>query len=316
MPVNKPDNIPSENTIAYLLKNISPGSKFKSISEVEGSYSNYTHLIEAELPNSEIARFIVRRYAIFSNYDRGEKARREYKALEFAYKHSIPVPKPLYLDETGIILKTPGIVTGYVDGKIDLSPGDPVKWAEAMAETLAKIHCLPSAIEDNSFLLDADKEASWFLRDDYIPEFMKTYPRGMDVLKAAFRLYPEIKKINPALVHIDYWPGNILWKDQRIVAVVDWEEAAYGDPAIDVAYARMEMCVLGFASAADRFLNIYEKLTGKQTANLLFWELAAAARPMYSPETWNIIDALRRDRFDQFVENVLEKVDASGAQGS
>jgi len=308
MPINKPNNIPSEKAINYLLKTISPGSTLKSISEVEGSYSNYTHLIEAELPGGEISRFIIRCYAIFSNYDRGEKAHREFKALELAYKHGIPVPKPLYLDETGLILKMPGIVTEYVDGRIDLNPRDPDRWAEAMAETLVKIHSLPCNIDEDSFVLNANQEASWFLRDDYLPDFIKSYPRGTDVLKAAFKLSQDIEKVKPCLVHIDYWPGNILWKDDHIVAVVDWEEAAYGDPVIDVAYARMEMSILGFSSAAVKFLSVYEKLSGKQATNLLFWELAAAARPMYSPETWNITESPRRDRFDEFVEGVLKKV--------
>ncbi|MCP4583456.1 MAG: phosphotransferase [candidate division Zixibacteria bacterium] len=303
----KTDNMPTEKTITYLLKTISPGSTLKSISEVEGSYSNYTHLIEAEHPGGIIERYIIRRYAIFSNYDRGEKARREYKTLEFAYENGIPAPKPVYLDETGLILKMPGIVTEYVDGKSDLNPRDPIKWAEVMAETLAKIHSLPRGIEKDCYVLDANQEASWFLRDDGVPDFMKNYPRGMDVLKAAFKLHPKLKKTEPCLVHIDYWPGNILWKDDRIVAVVDWEEAAYGDPIIDVAYARMEISILGFKSAAERFLETYVKLTGKPAANLLFWELAAAARPMYSPETWNITESPRRDRFDKFVERILDK---------
>ena len=27
------------------------------------------------------------------------------------------------------------------------------------------------------------------------------------------------------LMHGDYWPGNTLWKDGRLVGIIDWEDA-------------------------------------------------------------------------------------------
>lgn len=41
-----------------------------------------------------------------------------------------------------------------------------------------------------------------------------------------------------ALVHLDDWRGNVLWDRGQTTAVVDWEEAACGDPVVDVAYCR------------------------------------------------------------------------------
>ena len=47
---------------------------------------------------------------------------------------------------------------------------------------------------------------------------------------------------NPAvLLHGDFWPGNTLWRDGKLVAVIDWEDAALGDPLADLARSRLEV---------------------------------------------------------------------------
>jgi aminoglycoside phosphotransferase (APT) family kinase protein len=43
------------------------------------------------------------------------------------------------------------------------------------------------------------------------------------------------------LLHGDLWPGNVLWRDGRIAAILDWEDAAIGDPLRDLAVSRLEL---------------------------------------------------------------------------
>jgi aminoglycoside phosphotransferase (APT) family kinase protein len=88
--------------------------------------------------------------------------------------------------------------------------------------------------------------------------------------------------------------------------VVDWEEAAQGDPAIDVAYCRMEMNLTGMREAADEFLFVYEEEMQRPVSNLGFWELAAAVRPMFNPNGW-ISDSPAKERFAEFVEAAMER---------
>ena len=35
---------------------------------------------------------------------------------------------------------------------------------------------------------------------------------------------PPVQVNRPVLLHGDFWPGNILWRDGRLVAVIDWEK--------------------------------------------------------------------------------------------
>lgn len=65
-----------------------------------------------------------------------------------------------------------------------------------------------------------------------------------------------------------YWPGNILWREGQIAAVVVWEEAACGDPGIDVANGRMNLLLLGLDTAAETFVHVYEAEMGRRVENL------------------------------------------------
>jgi hypothetical protein len=63
----------------------------------------------------------------------------------------------------------------------------------------------------------------------------------------------------------------------------------------------------GMGQAADEFLAVYEADMGP-VANLAFWELAAAARPMFDPMGW-VDGAPARKRFRQFIADAQKRLD-------
>jgi len=301
----------SHEVVQCLLKQIAPGSKLLRFSLLPGSFSNSTHIVKARLANGSDFKFVVRRYAVFGDYDRGEKARREFKTFEYLHQYGIPAPEPLLLDDAGTLLGTPGIVTRFVPGRLILSaPANPLDWARQLAVTLAKIHSIPCGTDGLTFLLDANAEATWFLQSDTAPGYMLKVPGGIQLWQVLLDAFPNLKTTPSGLVHIDYWSGNILWHENQISAVLDWEEAAYGDPVIDVAYARMNMILMGLNQAADDFLQIYEAEMGGRVQNLGFWELAAAVRPMLDPEEWKVTDTkgLYKTVYQQFMIEARKRV--------
>jgi hypothetical protein len=117
---------PSPESLQSLLETIAPGSKFVAIHSLEGDFSNSTHLVDCKTSNGSSFQVVTRQYAIFGDYDRGEKARREFKTLQLLKNHGSPVPEPLYLDDTGTILGSPGIVTRYMPGKLIMAQPYPM----------------------------------------------------------------------------------------------------------------------------------------------------------------------------------------------
>jgi aminoglycoside phosphotransferase (APT) family kinase protein len=301
-----PRTPPSSQKAQNLLDRFAPGTTVTAIHPLVGSYSNLTHLVEACDDHGHIKEFVVRSY-IYGK--RAVKARVEFNALKYLKQAGVPAPKPIYLDVEGQILGSPGIVMSYVPGVLIEDPSQhPVSnltWSNELGMTLAKIHSVDCSSHQDIFL-NADDEATWFLRGDQIPDYMRKHILGITVWKTIKEYRQYLRPVDPTLVHIDYWRGNVIWQDGRISAVVDWEEAGYGDPAIDVGYCLMELVIMGMTTEAATFLKKYQALRGP-VRNLFFWALAATARPMYSMESW-ITENAKAVRFEKFIRHAIQQL--------
>ena len=81
------NNAPSPKSLQKILEAINPGTKFTAIHTLEGDFSNSTHLVDGKAPDESLFQIVARRrYAIFGDYDRGEKAQREFKTLQTTHK--------------------------------------------------------------------------------------------------------------------------------------------------------------------------------------------------------------------------------------
>lgn len=308
----------AQEGVEALVEQLLPGEQLQSLSLLDGSFSNETSLITTKTAAGSENRLVLRRYAVFGNYDRGEKAHREFKTLQLLNQHQVPAPTPLLLDTTGDVLGSPGIVTSYVPGRQVVIPADPANWVRQLARTLAHIHTIPLTEPERAFLLDSDREVVWFLNGGQLTNEMAAHPHGRAVWQAVHDGLATMQPAPPALVHIDYWLGNILWQDGRIAAVLDWEEAGSGDPGYDVAYLRVELAMLGGSVLANQFLAAYVAEMGHSVPNLPFWELAAAVRFMPDPAgliaEWQTFAPINRTpasvnhHFNHFVAQALWKV--------
>lgn len=308
-------------TYTKLIHRLEGNGMLKEIRPLPGSFSNETTLLTYETA-VDSKQIVVRRYAVFGDYDRGQKAEREFKTLALLQQHHIPAPTPLLLDKSGKLLGSPGIVTSFVPGQQIIRPVNQAAWVTKLAQTLAQIHAIPLPKAEEQFLLNGNDEVIWFLRNDKAKERMCAHPDGRSVWHAVQDLLPTIQPVSPALMHIDYWLGNILWLNQHITAVLDWEEASFGDPGYDVAYLRLELAMLGTKKLADVFLDVYVQEYGRPVANLAFWELAAAARFMPDPEAmiseWQSLQAgsysvtVVRQNFSDFIASAQKRACMKG----
>ena len=81
----------------------------------------------------------------------------------------------------------------------------------------------------------------------------------------------------PSLVHGDFWPENVLWQHGQIAAVVDWEDAALGDPLSDLACCQVELLCKYDEAAMDTFTAHYCALAQVDLANLPLWQVYVSA---------------------------------------
>jgi aminoglycoside phosphotransferase (APT) family kinase protein len=301
-------------TVRALLNVVAPGSTLLALHQPNADHFNTAYILAAKRADGAPLRLIIKRYEECGS-DRAKKARREFTALTWLQRSSVSVPQPIFVDETGDFLGAPALVSTFVDGAQIWQPTesgvDPQQWTREMATTLAHIHRTPCDSAARGFLRDGAATSLWVLGDGTLPAQMKNHPAGEDVWNALVAHLPNLEPVEPCLVHIDYWRGNLLWDQHQITAVIDWEEASLGDPAEDVAYCRMDLWASVSEELADEFLRCYEHETGRKVANLSFWELVAASRPIWRPEGWFVTPG-EQERFQQFVDNAMGRTKITG----
>jgi aminoglycoside phosphotransferase (APT) family kinase protein len=114
------------------------------------------------------------------------------------------------------------------------------------------------------------------------------------------------------LLHGDFWPGNSLWNDGRLVAVIDWEDAAIGDPLADVANTRLELTWAIGLEAMEEFTRQYGSIvTAVDFTDLPYWDLWADLRLARRTADWSLDAAQRkamREGHEAFVAQALARL--------
>lgn len=218
---------------------------------------------------------VLRRHGDWSvGFDDGVADR---ESAMFRLGHAAGVaPQPLW---AGDLLGRTALVVEAVDGHPLLTPDDPFDWAQQLASVLARIHAITP---DGDAL--AHIAAAPLSPQEQPPEpQMFEHPDA----ERLFARLGELERSNESVfIHGDYWPGNTIWKDNELVAVIDWEAAEMGDPASDVAYCACDLHYYGLPEAANLFVETYKALTHRTLDSLPYWTVAALCRPLPDIAQW------------------------------
>jgi aminoglycoside phosphotransferase (APT) family kinase protein len=293
---------------AQMVQRIDPQSRLLGTWKLEGGVSAQVTVLEIEQSDGQTKKMIVRQHGEVDRQHNPQIAADEFKLLWLLHTAGLTTSRPYYLDQSGEIFSTPYIVIEYVEGKTEFAPVDLPDFILQFARSLCRIHQIDSQ-QDLSFLPLMEQSYTQKLqeRPQKVDESLNE-GEIRDVLEAVWPLPQHNKSV---LLHGDYWPGNILWKDGQLVAVVDWEDAALGDPLADVANSRLEILWAFGSDAMQRFTHLYQSMTTFDFTNLPYWDLCAALRPASRIAEW-AGDAQRertmRERHRWFVTQAFEKL--------
>jgi len=288
-----------------LAQRIAPGSKLLRTWELEGGVSARVTAFELERGDGRSERLILRRHGARDLHRNPRLALDEFRLLELLREAGIPAPTPRYLDASGEVFPVPALVVDYIEGELPSARVDETELVDQLARVLAEIHRIDCSTADLSFLPRRDlAELPVRRAPEAAPE-----RRIRNVLVSALPRPPR----NPSVLqHGDFWPGNTLWRGGRLVAVVDWEDAACGDPLADLANARLELLWAVGAQAIEAFTRRYETTaTAIELTDLPYWDLWAALRLGRHISDWGLeerTETIIRQRLDSFVADALEKL--------
>lgn len=229
-----------------------------------------------------------------------------------AERTGIAVPPTVWLEEDPAPLGAPFFVMGRIDGVVppdvmpytfgdnwffESDPADQLALQQASVEVLAAIHTIPASDPDAAFLtIDAPGDTSLqrHVNDQRaFYEWVAADGIRSPLIESAFAWLDE------------HWPddegdsvvswgdariGNMMYRDYRPVAVLDWEMAGHGPREIDLAWMiflhrffQDISNMLGMPGLPDfmRTADVceqYEQLTGVAPKNIRWYLLYAALR--------------------------------------
>jgi aminoglycoside phosphotransferase (APT) family kinase protein len=290
-----------------IVQTIDPHSRLLRAWELKGGVSAQVTALEIERPDGQMKKMIVRQHGAVDLQHNPQIAADEFKLLQLTRSAGLATPAPYYIDQSGDIFPDPYVVIEYVEGTTEFALDGVADYIPQFATHLARIHAVDCSDLDLAFL---PKHAQRYTKkvserpaklDESIDE-----GRIRDVLESIGRLARHNAE---GLLHGDFWPGNILWQAGRLVAVIDWEDAAFGDPLADVANSRLEILWAFGIDAMHGFTEHYRSLAAIDFTNLPVWDLFAALRPALKIDEWadDAIAAQRmRERHRLFVEQAFE----------
>ena len=247
-----------------------------NVSELSGGFSTDVFLLE--LTKSEnISKLVLRMEAGLPSEN---SAKTEYKLLECIKETTIPSAVPVYLDSSGSHLGRPFFISSYIEGTQNLGSKDDAFFIETIANQLKNIHMvntdnlpkLPLRVDPLEGLLDyLPKKDNWIEIREYIKEL------SFEKYNADFKL-----------LHGDFWPGNLLWKSDNIVGVVDWDYAAIGDPLYDLAVSCLMFRYLYGRQDMESFKVAYIDQSEFDEKRFLLWSINIASSTLYFINEWRL----------------------------
>ena len=264
-----------------------------------GGVSAEVHALELEDPEGRRQTVVVRQIGAAQwKSAHAHPAAMEHDLLKHLHHIGVPVPQPLLFDPTGKLLPRPFLVSAYVEGSTGVAAADQDTCIDTMAATLAHLHALP---------VDGLPELPQ--RTDPLPElfdYLPDIPQWRPLREHLSRWMDSAYEGPPSLLHGDFWPGNLLWQRGHLTAILDWEDAALGDPLSDVAACRLELSYRYEQAAVDRFTRAYARTRPLDTRRLALWTVYVASAASHFMGEWGLdtsIEARMRSKAIAAIED-------------
>ncbi len=289
---------------AGIARRVFPGARLLRHWRLTGGVSAVIDALEVEASIGDRHRAVVRRFdATAWKRQRHDLIRQEYQIMATLYQADFPVPEPLHLDTSCELLPTPYLVMRWVDGSTEISLADLPVCLPRMASFLARLHGLDPSTPG---LLNLPQ------REDPVAGALACLLAEGEwgVLRERLVHY-QTTEVRSTVLHGDYWPGNVLWAGGRIMAVIDWEDAALGPAASDLACARSELNAVYGEAATDAFTQSYLAASTAPIHDLALWDLYVSSAALRSMHQWGLppdVEQLRRDRTTAFAQRAADKL--------
>jgi aminoglycoside phosphotransferase (APT) family kinase protein len=227
-----------------------PELKVTQFKPLVGGFQKITALFEVEDGKGTKDALVLRlgKNDRFLDLDAGDISK-EYEVVKFLNAAGIPVAEPILLEAGDSPFGNPFFISRRVTGEnIGTSIGvsgitDEV--AKSFIESIAKVHTIPLSAEVRRLAVgrwldfrnpqDNSRANVEYWRSQPWMKAANPSPVTEHLVNWLTENIPQ-EDVAPCLIHCDYGPHNVLVRDGKVAAILDWESVRIGDPAEDISW--------------------------------------------------------------------------------
>lgn len=261
--LHRPDDLdalierrPPSNSLRWAERQIGPGTAIQQVRALPGAWASAVHAFGVVLGDQSAGsdpaepgrrrQFVLRRHvwADAIEEDPGLISREvgALRAIE-ARPGDIVAPRIIAVDADASSTDVPAVLQSLMPGRVINPPADAAgreAFARQLATTAAGIWAGPTTGVDARY---APWNAGATLDAPPRSRRPELWERAFAVFAGGPPGHASEQPSKPTLVHRDFHPGNVLWRQGSVSGVVDWVHACLGPPAVDVAHCRLNLIV-------------------------------------------------------------------------
>ena len=229
----------------YLTQQLDEFTGIKKSKKFNTGQSNPTYLLE-----TAEKKYVLRKKPPGELLPSAHAVDREYRIIKALEETKVPVPRTVFLCNDESIIGTIFYVMEFVDGRIFWDPTLPeidenkrMKVYEETVRIMAELHKIDV---EKAGLLDFGKPGNYFERQvgrwikQYRAAETESYPEVETLIAWLEKTMPDDDGLI-SIVHGDYRLYNMIFdhREERMLALLDWELSTIGHPYADLAYQCM-----------------------------------------------------------------------------
>jgi aminoglycoside phosphotransferase (APT) family kinase protein len=282
------------------MESVGGGSRITALRRLPLGGWHVNHALDVLDRRAQVHRLVLRRWARpgWELDDPDFTAGREADALTLLADSAVPAPRLVAADPEPAVCDVPALLITRIRGRPPGHPKDMEGFLIQLAAALPPIHAVDgraaSVIPVYRRYAEPDQlELPAWVRRSHI------WDRALQMVRA------PAPPSSSCLIHRDYHPENTLWLRGRLSGIVDWTQASWGPPAVDLAHMRWNLAVEYEPRTADQFLDFYQTVGGEVPGDLWYWDLVTVMDLFADGDTGSPLPLRDLTRLKRFVAAAL-----------
>ena len=298
------EGIDIDNVTAWVAQRIDGLEPPLEFTLIAGGHSNLTYKFVDRRGEAYVLRRPPLGHILESAHDMG----REHRIISALWDTGVPVPETFGLCEDDDVNGSPFFLMKFVEGVVPhdaaaaatITEDERRSSGEHIVDVLATLHLIEP---DDVGLGNLARREAYIQRQlkRWTKQWQATKTHEIPEMEESERLLHEDmpEQVGSAIVHGDYRIGNMIIRDGRMAALLDWELCTLGDPLADLGYLLNNWAEPGDSGAdaspmgiggfprRDHVLAVYHERTGRDLSRINYyrafshWRLGAITQGVY-----------------------------------